>query len=109
MLFLIEIRADKYKNSYQRLATLEDIENIIRFSKGKGNLLVHCFAGVSRSSAVAYIIRCTKESPWKAIQKLSLEDHLPNDYVVRLGANLLQNQDIWDAFTSKYGTIENNL
>ena len=100
-----DVFSDKYQNSYQKLATLEDIEKIIRFSEGKDNLLVHCFAGVSRSSAVAYIIRCTKENPWDAIQKLSMEDHLPNDYIVRLGAKLLQNKDILNAFTSKYGTL----
>ena len=101
-----DVYSDKYKNSYQKLATLDDIENILKFAEKKDNVLVHCFAGVSRSSAVAYIICCVKENPWEAIQKLSLEDHLPNDYVVRLGAKLLENKDIWDAFTSKYGTID---
>ena len=101
-----DVYSDKYKNGYQRLATIEDIETMLNFADKKDDLLVHCFAGVSRSSAVAYLIRCTRENPWDAIEKLSKEDHLPNDHVVRLGAKLLDNQDIWDAFTSKYGTLE---
>ena len=100
-----DVYSDRYKTKYQKLATLEDIENIIEFANGKENILVHCFAGVSRSSAVAYVICCTRESPWDAIQKLNLENHLPNDHVVRLGAKLLKNPDIWKAFISRYDPI----
>jgi predicted protein tyrosine phosphatase len=104
--FFDDVYSDKYKNSYQKLVTLEDIKTIIEFAVGKKDLLIHCVAGVSRSSAVAYIISCTLESPWDAIRRLNPEDHLPNDLVVRLGAKLLDNQDIWNAFISTYGPMD---
>src|SRR5258708_5963642 len=43
--------------------TSRDIECILSFSKswsGRSPLLVHCWAGISRSSAAAYIIACDR-------------------------------------------------
>src|SRR5258708_1621316 len=43
--------------------TSRDIESILSFSRswsGPSPLLVHCWAGISRSSAAAYIIACDR-------------------------------------------------
>ena len=43
--------------------TSRDIESILSFSRpwsGRTPLLVHCWAGISRSSAAAYIIACDR-------------------------------------------------
>jgi len=44
--------------------TLSEIEAIIAFSNGcDGPLLIHCWAGISRSPAAAFIIACHRSPP----------------------------------------------
>jgi hypothetical protein len=62
--------------------TKEDVEKAISWAKEKRHhgvkeLIVACQLGISRSSAMAYIIKCS-----------------PNMIIVRHGADILQNPDI---------------
>ena len=70
----------------------------LAWSEGKENILVHCFAGVSRSPALAYIIACKRMEPEEAMKILDYKLHFPNRMIVQIGAKVLQNPAIWDVF-----------
>ena len=72
----------------------ENVREILRWSQGKNRILVHCTAGISRSSASAYIIACSRMEPQKAIGYLFSDRHYPNDLIVDHGAKLLDNREI---------------
>jgi predicted protein tyrosine phosphatase len=76
------------------------IRKAIEFAADKDKLLVHCWAGVSRSAAVAFIVACSRGiAPAEALEKL-LDPmiHAPNPLVVELGAEVLRNPEILRAF-----------
>jgi predicted protein tyrosine phosphatase len=102
-LFFDDIFYRYEETTYQKLAKKEDIKAALEFSKDKNNILVHCGAGISRSSAIAYIILSTTMLPSKAIEKLSFENHYPNEHIVKLGAKILSNKEIITSFEEKYG------
>ena len=72
----------------------EHVEAALDYAKDKQSLLVHCTAGVSRSSATAYVIACSRVSPKDALRVLDSKFHWPNDRVVRLGAEVLGDPEI---------------
>ena len=71
------------------------IADILSWSDGKDDIAVHCTAGVSRSSAVAYLIECKRNGPDLAIRTLDERYHWPNMRIVRLGAFILKNKDVY--------------
>lgn len=80
------------------LAEPQDIENILNFTENlqaADKLLVHCHAGISRSTAVACGILCQHGfSPQQAVTKL-LEvrsQALPNRHIIQLFDDLLELQ-----------------
>jgi predicted protein tyrosine phosphatase len=72
------------------VATLEDIRAILRFTENltaESNLLVHCSAGISRSTAVATGILCQQGlTPTEALKKVYSIRHFarPNAHVIAL-------------------------
>jgi predicted protein tyrosine phosphatase len=72
----------------------EHVEAALDYAKDKLSLLVHCTAGVSRSSAMAYVIACSRVVPSDALRVLDSKFHWPNDRVVRLGAEILGDPEI---------------
>lgn len=72
------------------LATLEDIQAILSFSEkltAADNLLVHCSAGISRSTAVACGILCQHGlSPQEALETVCLirKRAYPNAHIISL-------------------------
>ncbi len=73
------------------------IETALDYAKDKQELLIHCSAGVSRSSAVAYLLACRRVGPTKALRVLDSSLHWPNNRVVRLGAEIMGNPEIEQA------------
>jgi len=67
----------------------EDIEKALAFAKGRENLLVSCQAGISRSSATAYVIKAAETNPIDALDILDKSMHLPNDFIIYHGSNIL--------------------
>ena len=85
-----------------KLATQDQIREAIDWSKGKDDILVHCAAGVSRSSATAYVIACASMSPQEAMDRfINKNFHSPNEHIVRLGSEILAEEEIlrvWKKF-----------
>ena len=65
------------------------------------DLIVCCMAGISRSSAIAYCIECTRTDPEQALNILDKKFHYPNSLIVNYGAkilgklNMIENIENW--------------
>lgn len=112
----------RYKENYQSVfpAIFDDIQfaikgytapdegkikDILEWSRNKNNLLVHCNAGISRSSAIAYLIACTQKEPAEAIKVLDPAMHWPNRLIVEIGSKVLGNPEIIQTLNEKYDLI----
>lgn len=67
----------------------DHIRQAIEWAKDKDKLIVACRAGISRSSAIAYLVASSKFGPQEAVKILNMEIHQPNRLVVSLGAKVL--------------------
>lgn len=76
----------------------DDVERAIQFAKGKEFLMFTCPNGRTRSSALAYVCRCLKDTPERAIGILRKGWHYPNFLVVKHAAKLMGNYEILDAY-----------
>ena len=75
---------------------------ILKWSKDKNDILVHCKAGKSRSAAIAYLIECLEKSPEEAIKILDPKFHIPNELIVWHGMKIFDNQKIYEVFQKLY-------
>jgi len=74
---------------------LEQIERILNWSSKIGNnFAVHCTAGASRSSSIAYLIACQKMDPKEAVKILDFWIHTPNQLIIKLGEQVLGNDKL---------------
>jgi predicted protein tyrosine phosphatase len=76
----------------------EDIEKIIRWSEGKNKFLIHCWAGISRSAAIAYLIACSKMPVTNAVKILNPKQHKPNRLILKFGEEILRKNNIIETF-----------
>ena len=76
------------------LPEVNDVKNALEWSIGKDRILVHCEAGISRSSAMAYLIACTRMSAKKATTILNFHLHWPNPRIVRIGSEVMNRADV---------------
>jgi predicted protein tyrosine phosphatase len=74
------------------VATEDQIKQIIEWAKDKDDIIVACRAGISRSSAVAYLVESSKRGPEEAIKILDMAWHQPNPTVVKVGSKILGEQ-----------------
>lgn len=82
------------------MATQADIEALLAFAgtwDGERPLLVHCWAGVSRSPAAAYVLACAMSSPGQEAElaaglRQAAPFATPNRHVVALADRLLERQ-----------------
>lgn len=78
---------------------IEHVQEALSWAEGKDELVVACLAGISRSSAIAYLVQCTREyHPRLALKILTPLRHHPNSLIVKLGAEILKNSDIVDEY-----------
>src|SRR5262245_52675635 len=70
---------------------VEDVQEALDWASGSEDLIVACHAGVSRSSALAYVLRSRDWSPSQAVKILERGIHSPNRLIVEIGAKLLAN------------------
>ncbi len=81
-----------------KVVTRAKIVKILKWAKGKNNIVVHCTAGISRSSAVAYLIACSRMHPSKAIKILDPKQHSPNALVVFHGIKILKDMAVYEHY-----------
>jgi predicted protein tyrosine phosphatase len=68
----------------------ELIESVLKFAMGRDNIIVHCTAGVSRSSAIAFLVECQRiGDPIEAVKILNPLIHYPNMTIVDIGGEVL--------------------
>jgi predicted protein tyrosine phosphatase len=73
----------------------EDIADIFHWVETNRpvNLMVHCWAGVARSSAVAFMLSCKYNSAEEAFNLLDPDRHQPNVMVMDFGLDLLSDTE----------------
>ena len=88
------------------------VAGTMAWSEGKDRIVVHCGAGISRSSAMAYVIACSRIGVDEAIKKLDFRIHAPNPCIVWMGATLLNDERVYteckrmEDETARYWTRE---
>jgi len=94
----------KYESWGYKVPEEEDVQDILDWVKKREikNLMVHCWAGVSRSSATAYIVACTVMPPEEAIKLLNPDIHIPNELIMLHGANILDDREVWLNYSRKF-------
>lgn len=75
--------------AYTELATTEDVLKALQFSMDHEDLIVACAAGISRSSALAYVIARTRMPKEEALKILSPDLHWPNRHVLKIGEEII--------------------
>ena len=80
---------DCWDGSQGVVPTVEDVKKALEWSEGKDNIVVHCSAGITRSSAIAYVIYCKKLGVADAIENIDFRKHAPNHLIVKIGADIL--------------------
>ena len=91
----------------KRAATKKDISGILRFAADAPSpVLVHCFAGVSRSAAVAYAILCQAHGPGE--EELCMQRLLrvrpqaaPNAFIVSIADDVMKRRGAMNAAYEK--------
>ena len=100
------------KLTYKVRETERREQAALDYAKDKQELLVHCAAGVSRSSAIAYLIACSRVGTMEALKVLDSLFHWPNNRVVRLGAEIMDNPEIEQVikkWKSDHGTRQTTI
>jgi predicted protein tyrosine phosphatase len=89
---------DHYEYHSLTAPTPKDIKNALISSEDKENLICACHAGVSRSSATAYLVGSKKWGPEAGLDVLQKDKHFPNRLIVWIGSKILNLPAIWDKF-----------
>lgn len=74
----------------------DDVQKALDFAHGRDKLIVACQAGISRSSAIAYLIQAAEVGMIEALNVLNPKIHQPNSLIIVHGANILGEPDIVD-------------
>lgn len=88
----------------------EQIMRILKWAMDKEHIAVHCTAGISRSSAIAYLIACHRSSPKEALKILDPMKHSPNRLILYLGMEALGDKTVMSEymfwFDRSYGHLD---
>ena len=80
--------------------TKQQIKEIMEVDKYDDYDFVACKQGISRSSAIAYLIECLSEEPDEAIKILDHTKHFPNELILKHGL------DIWTEIGAEESFID---
>lgn len=69
--------------------TLLLVQSILTFAKDRKPTAVACAAGISRSSAAAFLIECLTKTPEEAAKIWVLGKHHPNELILKYGVEIL--------------------
>jgi predicted protein tyrosine phosphatase len=78
--------------------TEDDVRKLLDWTKDRERIICCCHAGVSRSSATAYVLACREWGPEAALTVLRPFKHWPNRLIVHLGAIVLGDRKVWEMF-----------
>ncbi len=92
----------------KRVPTLDDIRTATEFARHSENLVVCCRAGQSRSAAIAFVIGCQQLGAESACGLLNPKRHVPNSRIVELGASLIDDPFVLQAF-AKWQTANGDV
>lgn len=73
---------------------VEHIQETLSFSKGREKILITCQAGISRSSAIAYLVAAQKLGISAAFECLNPAIHIPNKLIITHGSIVLNEPDM---------------
>lgn len=90
-------RYDPAKTNWAGGPQKEHVEAILQFAEDKDNFIICCHAGISRSSATAFVVACAKNDPKEAVKFLNVRKHDPNSLVVKYGSELLGKPEMVEA------------
>lgn len=76
----------------------EHVREVLSWAEGKERFLVHCAAGISRSSAMAFAIACLHHPPEEALRYIDPVRHWPNRRLIELIAEVLEDPGVYEAF-----------
>lgn len=80
--------------------TAEYVQMFLDWTVNRSKVVCCCHAGVSRSSAAAYIIAARAWGSEKALAVLRGHAHYPNKLIVQIGSELLKDDTIWTNFVT---------
>lgn len=69
--------------------TLALVQNILDWANMEKPTAVACAAGISRSSAIAFLIECVSKTPEEAAKVWTLGKHHPNELILKYGVEIL--------------------
>lgn len=78
---------------------IEDVQKALEFTKDKDRVLISCQAGISRSSAIAYLVAVQKVGVVQAFKILN-SMHIPNNLIIKYGATIFNKPQIIDLMDS---------
>jgi predicted protein tyrosine phosphatase len=97
-LWFEDVECQRYDE--QKIPEKEDVQTILDWTRDidlkKHRLAVHCTAGISRSSATAYIVACSKMPVKEALGCIDPLWHNPNMRIVGFGADILGDSKIYN-------------
>lgn len=98
-LYLIfdDIETSKYSKNVTP-PSRKDIEKVLAWAVNKEEIAVSCQLGISRSSAIAYIIACSKLDTSEALSFLNKNYHSPNQLIIKIGSEILNKPEIYSNF-----------
>lgn len=76
----------------------EHIKQAVDFAKDKKSLVIACHAGISRSSATAFVIASHFWGIDRAIALLDMDIHYPNKLIIKLGDEIFPDLRIQEEF-----------
>jgi len=98
LLFFDDIWNKSQENYGRTISSYDEIRSVLEWVKDRDDINVHCKMGISRSSAIAYIIACSRMDPKKAIKILNPNIHSPNILIIKQGAEILKDPSIVTEF-----------
>jgi predicted protein tyrosine phosphatase len=71
--------------------TKEHVEQALQWARTHAteNMIVSCAAGISRSSALAFLIECQSKAPEEAANIWKMGHHDPNELILHYGVQIL--------------------
>lgn len=88
----------KHINERLIFPTRLHVEKALTWAKDKDELVSCCQAGVSRSSAIGFLISCKYNGIDNAVNLLDKRLHYPNDLIIKLGSEILNDIKIWSTY-----------